>query len=198
MSSGRHRRPPGRIARAVTFSGAAGVIAIAAFVAAQRPDDLTSQRSFAARGGIGTLVDGRDFQATVNKVIVADEIRVGGQELATTGRWIVADVTVGVETDPSSVGTARLVIGERTYTSTQRLSQDDLSTTHIQPGLPRRGLVAFEVPEAAAAAIADLGLARSGDPRLDSMLTVTVDLGEAETTDVVEITAPTYAELTRA
>lgn len=194
MTVGRHRRAPGRIARAVSFSVAAAVIALAAFVAEQRPDDRTSQRSFVATGALGSLVDGRDLQATVHGVTIADELRVGRQELRTTGRWVVADVTVGVETDPSSVGTAQLVVGERTYSSTNRLPRNALTSTLLQPSLPRRGLIAFEVPESAAQSSVDLGLARSGDPRLDSMLTVTVDLGEAETTDVVEITAPTYAE----
>ena len=191
MTGGAHRRPPGRVARATSLVVAVGILALAALITENRPDSMTSQRSFRVEGRLGTAVQGRDLRATVHRATVARELRRGevGEPLSTSGRWIVVDVTIATDVEPSGIGTADLELGERTY-ATRRVRGHDLTGLVVQPGLPRRGLLVFEVPTDAVDGTAVLALARAGDPRLDSTLAITVDLAEAPVTDLVELTEP--------
>lgn len=194
MTGGAHRRPPGRVARAISLVVAAGILALAALITENRPDSLTSQRSFRVEGRLGAAVQGRDLRATVHGATVARELRRGdaSEPVATNGRWIVVDVTIATDVEPSGIGTADLELAERTY-ATRRVRGHDLTGIIVQPGLPRRGLLVFEVPADAVDGTAVLALARSGDPRLDSTLAVTIDLAEAPMTDLVELTEPVFA-----
>ena len=194
MTGGAHRRPPGRVARATSLVVAVGILALAALITESHPDGLTSQHSFRVEGRLGTAVQGRDLRATVHEATVARDLRRGdaGEPLATRGHWIVIDLTVATDVEPSGIGTADLELGERTY-ATRRVRGRDLTGVIIQPGLPRRGLLVFEVPEGAVDGTAVLALARSSDPRLDSTLAITIDLAEAPVTDLVELTEPVFA-----
>lgn len=194
MTGGAHRRPPGRVARATSLVIAIGILALAALITESRPDTLTSQRSFRVEGRLGTAVQGRDLRATVHGVTVARELRRSdaGEPVTTSGRWVVVDLTVATDVEPSGIGTADLELGERTY-ATRRVRGRDLTGVIVQPGLPRRGLLVFEVPADAVNGTAVLALARSGDPRLDSTLAITIDLAEASVTDLAELTEPIFA-----
>lgn len=185
-------------------SGAALVviIAVASVVLRTAPVDSSWQVPFEVHGQAGQRVEGRNIAATVGDVALARTVTASsGWSGATSGIWVVVDVRVEavVTETAASLATAQLVLGEDTYSASERPGTATIAGMALQVGIPWSGPLLFEVPpDAVASAGADgarILLATSGDTRLDSVLVVPVDLDDlafedAITTDAPELVSP--------
>lgn len=183
-----------KVLRGLGYVGAVAVLVAAVAINKNLPSDRTTQAPFAVSGSMTDRLVGRDIAATVNGIAVVRRLRVEQYgkppEMTTAGRWIVVDATVDAVLTPGSQpqGVA-LVIGNDRYSATNRML-NGLNSTQLSPGIPRRGLLAFEVPVSATAAkVAVLKLARTLDARLDSQLVFRLDLSDAPRLDQVEVRA---------
>lgn len=173
------------------------VVAIALLVAAvainkNLPTDRTTQAAFTVSGSKAEWLVGRDIAAKVNGIAVVDQLLVDeygrAPERTTAGRWFVVDATVDVVLTPGSAPKGIfLVIGDDRYSATNRITAG-LNSAQFAPGLPRRGLLAFEVPVTATTAkVATLTMSRALDDRLDSELEFELSPADAPRLSQVQV-----------
>jgi hypothetical protein len=147
------------------------------------PTDAQWQAAIPVTGEVGQTLTGRNIEATVSSIRIADSVTASnGWAGETAGVWVVADASVAaVLTDYGvSLGTAQLQIGDTLYAASERPDRGTIEGTTLSVGLPQTGPLMFEIPRAALqgddARGAELQLAANGDPRTDSMIVVPVDL----------------------
>ena len=163
--------------------GLVAVLAIAWFVAETTPTDEAWQGPIVVSGDIGETLTGRNIEAVVSEVRVADTVTASnGWAGPTSGVWVVVDASVAAVVDDLgvSLGTAELVINGVTYSASERPDDGTIARAPLSTGIPLTGPLMFEVPrelvESEAASSATIQLAINSDPRADSMLVVGVDL----------------------
>lgn len=110
---------------------------------------------FYVRGTLGETVRGRDFAVTVEKVELARALRLDAgdgdppRRRDTYGVWLVAHLRVEALQQPLRFQRAELRTPDGTYyeADDRRVDMDyRLGGVEIVPGLPQRGVVAFEIP----------------------------------------------------
>ena len=163
--------------------GLVGVLAIAWFIAETTPTEEAWQGPIVVSGDIGETLTGRNIQAVVSEVRIAETVTASnGWAGPTTGVWVVVDASVSAVVDDigASLGTAGFVIDGVTYSASRRPDDGTIARAPLSTGIPLSGPLMFEVPrelvESDAATSATIQLAINGDPRADSMLVVGVDL----------------------
>jgi hypothetical protein len=177
-----------------------GVLIVAGLVAHSAPTDAQWQAAIPVSGELGERVQGRNIAATVDRVRVADSVVASnGWAGATTGVWVVVDVTMESVVDDfgASVGTAQLAVGDTTYSASSRPDLGSIEGGSLSTGIPTSGPLMFEVPRALlddpAARRAVVQLAVNSDPRSDSIVEVPVDLTALPVDDEIETDAPGWA-----
>lgn len=142
---------------------------------------------------------GRNIRATVHSVAVTEAVTAGnGWAGSTPGVWVVVDLSVEAVVDDQGgvLGRAVLRVGDIAYSASTRPGTGTLATVGLATGIPRTGPLVFELPadvvSASAAQHATLELARSADPRVDSLLVVPVDLAALDVQPRIDVDIPQW------
>jgi hypothetical protein len=108
------------------------------------------------------------------------------------GTWLVVDVTLEA-TDAPLIPLAELVVDGDTYVPDDRFVFEDLGKVGADPGIPRRGSLAFDVATELLDRDAPVALRLSPpDPRLDSRLVIAIDTHAIRRTTTIEILRPRF------
>ncbi|GLK19105.1 hypothetical protein [Herbiconiux flava] len=174
-----------------------GLLAVAGVVADTAPSGGGWQAPVEVEGRLGETVTGRNIEATVRSVSAADSVTTSnGWQGATTGAWIVVDLSVAAVVDDraSLLGGAVLRIGDRSYSASDRPGLSVLAERSLSVGVPMTGPLLFEIPRddlgSADGRGARLELGLDADPRVDSLLVVPVDLTELSAVPTIETDEP--------
>ncbi|WP_309128183.1 hypothetical protein [Microbacterium sp.] len=137
------------------------------------PEDAASA-PFPTAAQLGELATARDLEVTIDEVRAAKRV-TDSTGWSAEGTWLVVDLEASAVLSQGSVlGLHDLVIGERTFTATER------GTTFrgqaLIPGVPREGSLAFELPADALHGQATLRLGAPSGPRLDAPLDGIIEL----------------------
>jgi len=160
------------------------ILAVAAVVQHTSPGDGGWQQPIEVTGTVGDRVEGRNIAATVWSAQVAREVQTSDWTGQTTGIWVVVDVSAEAVVDEfaARLGTAQLVIGDETFSASERPDLDTVYRNSLSVGIPTRGPLFFEIPtDALGKARLQLGI--DSDPRLDSLLVIPLDLSQLEVRD---------------
>ncbi|WP_027342473.1 DUF4352 domain-containing protein [Hamadaea tsunoensis] len=131
----------------VTFLTVATALAVGGAITAYMPDKDEQERPFVRTGAGSDSVDARLFDAQVLGVRGGTKLAGGGAAHDTSGVWILVTVRVTAKKETSSVGYAALIDGDgRTFRATERVTLP-VGGRLLQPGLPVRMELAFEVPK---------------------------------------------------
>lgn len=165
--------------RPLAWLAAAGILVAAGAVVALAPQEQWAQGPIPVAVGLGEEGTGRNIQATIHSVAVAESLEVTGEDWAgdTEGVWVVVEVTAQNRVNPAGIQSS-LLIGDLEFRGTDRLDYSGLEQWVLVPGLPTSGPVAFEIPRDLAGERAVVMLGLGSDSRLDSVITTTVELGE--------------------
>jgi len=166
--------------RFVPWLIALGLFAVAGVVVALEPGEQTSQGPFVTEVALDEHGLGRNIEATIRDVRLADVVdldTLDGWHGTTEGVWVVAEVTAASRLENQGL-TSFLLIGDLKFTGSERMEYDGLESAILSPGIPTTGTVLFEIPrelaETTTSARVMIGLNR--DWRLDSVIGTTVDL----------------------
>lgn len=160
------------------------LLAGAWLVALATPETSGATRAFIVQAAIGEPAQGRNLAVTVHDVRVAEAISTSTGWRA-EGTWVVVDLDAeSVLTQYGTLlSTTTLTIGERTFSATERgigdsLDYISLAKAQLVPGIPKRGMLAFQVPDDALSETATLELALGLAPVYDSIIALSIDLSE--------------------
>ena len=162
-----------------------GLVVAAWGVLELAPSTETAQSSIPVAVAVGERGEGRNIAATVDEVVIAqrltDEDSWNGE---TTGQWIVVSATVGSTRRGGSLD-ATLELGPLlVFASTRPPTGSSLQNAALDAGIDVSGWVAFEVPaDAPLPATATIRIAEGVDSRLDTVITVRLDLANAQRVD---------------
>lgn len=182
-----------RILRAATPWLISLVLVTAAWGLTQlkKPDDAIYD-SFVSRAAVGERADARNLVATVTDVHVTRSVS-DDDDWRADGAWVVVDLdAAAAQTQTATLLRAKLLIGERTYSATER--GDTANNLRLITGVPRHGSVAFEVPHDAIDENAVIVLSWQLDPSADGVIEVPVDLGRLAVEDEVVLDEIGWAE----
>ena len=178
------------------------VLAIAWFVTQTTPTEEEWQAPIVVSGDIGETLTGRNIEAVVSEVRIAESVTASnGWAGPTSGVWVVVDTSVSSVVDDFgvSLGTAELVIDGITYSASERPDDGTIARAPLTTAIPLTGPLMFEIPrdlvESEAAASATIQLAVNSDPRADSLLAITVDLSALPLLPSVETDEPIWGAL---
>ncbi|RFA13709.1 hypothetical protein B7R21_07700 [Subtercola boreus] len=179
----------------------AGILFASAVALHTAPTEGQWQAPITVTGELGQTVAGRNIQATVTSVRVAEKVTASnGWSGSTSGVWVVVDASVeAVITDFGvSLGTAQLEIGGTHYSASERPEAGSISDEVLSVGLAKTGPLMFEVPRDALTGIdgesAEIHLAVNSDPRADSMIVVPVDLSAIPVESSIETEKPVWGD----
>jgi hypothetical protein len=178
------------------------VLAIAWFVTQTTPTEEEWQAPIVVSGDIGETLTGRNIEAVVSEVRIAESVTASnGWAGPTSGVWVVVDTSVSSVVDDFgvSLGTAELVIDGITYSASERPDDGTIARAPLTTAIPLTGPLMFEIPrdlvESEAATSATIQLAVNSDPRADSLLAITVDLSALPLLPSVETDEPIWGAL---
>jgi hypothetical protein len=178
------------------------VLAIAWCVTQTTPTEEEWQAPIVVSGDIGETLTGRNIEAVVSEVRIAESVTASnGWAGPTSGVWVVVDTSVSSVVDDFgvSLGTAELVIDGITYSASERPDDGTIARAPLTTAIPLTGPLMFEIPrdlvESEAAASATIQLAVNSDPRADSLLAITVDLSALPLLPSVETDEPIWGAL---
>lgn len=173
----------GRSRAVAAWGGGLLLLVLASLLLRVVPSDADSERPFVVAAAVGEAATARTFAVTVTEAELADTLRAGDWEQP--GNWLVIDLSVeGVGSDATGyLGRAAFVLGagaesgRREYRASERFLS--LVNEPLVTGALRTGSIAFELPAGAAGSGA-IELAQHGDTRLDSLVSVGIDLDELQ------------------
>jgi hypothetical protein len=178
------------------------VLAIAWVVTQTTPTEEEWQAPIVVSGDIGETLTGRNIEAVVAEVRIAESVTASnGWAGPTSGVWVVVDTSVSSVVDDFgvSLGTAELVIDGITYSASERPDDGTIARAPLTTAIPLTGPLMFEIPrdlvESEAATSASIQLAVNSDPRADSLLAITVDLSALPLLPSVETDEPVWGAL---
>ncbi|MEV4776104.1 hypothetical protein [Microbacterium sp. LWH12-1.2] len=135
----------------------------------------SAQEPFVTVATLDEEATARNFAVTVTDVHAARTV-IGADDWSAEGTWLIVDLEASAEVkqEGTSLRVATLTIGERTFSATER------GTTFYRQGLvtgvPRSGSLAFELPDDALSGDATLRLGATGNPVLDGVIEMRIDL----------------------
>lgn len=144
------------------------------------PDESTTE-AFPAVAAIGEPIITRNLEVTVTDVQVARRV-TDPDGWTAEGTWLVVDLEAAsvLTQEGSSLGLTQLVIGDRTFTATDRGTS--FVDQRLVTGVPRSGSLAFELPADAPTGTATLRLGlptgSPGEVLLDDVVELVLDLDE--------------------
>jgi hypothetical protein len=138
--------------RLLSWSAALMLLVAAWLVAWITPDGTRGyQEPFAVAATVGEPVVARNLAMTIDDLALADGVSSG--RWSATGTWLVvtADAWVVRNETEAQVREAFLTVGDRTFRASERPGNFSTSATlfrfPLTLELPRRGAIAFELPE---------------------------------------------------
>jgi hypothetical protein len=174
---------------------AVGVALLAAawIVVAETPDDEVSEQPFEVVASAGEAALAREFEVTLTNPRLGERA-VDARGWSADGTWFVVDVEAEARFTERlvSLPSVWLVIDGVRYRASERPSS--FLDAQLEVGLPQSGSFAFEVPEGLATRSAAVELGADTDTRLDSVVTLPVDLGSLEPLAEVELTSTGWAQ----
>lgn len=174
-----------RLQRLLALVVGLGLVVAAWGVLELAPSTETAQSSIAVSVAVGERGEGRNIAATVHGVVIAerltDEDADDPWNGESSGQWIVVKATVASTRRGGSLD-AKLEVGSLlVYGSDRPPTGTSLQTAALDAGIEVTGWVAFEVPaDAPLPATATIRIAEGVDSRLDTVITVRLDLANAE------------------
>lgn len=161
------------------------LLVVAGVVSAIAPAEDAEVAPFIVNGQIGERVSGHDLVVTVTDVRTASTV-IGAQEWSSDepwsaeGDWLVVDLDAASVTGPRVVyvtgavtlDNAVFVLDGREYRATERTPS--MLEVRLNPGVPRHGSLAFELPGLKGSGLLHLSLRT--DTRGDSLLEIPIDL----------------------
>lgn len=135
-----------------------------------------AQEPFVTTATLGEAASARNLVTTVTDVHAARSV-TDATGWSADGDWLVIDLEAAAQVtqEGASLRTATLVIGDRTFTATER------GTTFLNQalvtGVPRSGSLAFQLPDDAWTEHATLRLGL-GTPVLDGVIEMGIDLSD--------------------
>lgn len=178
---------------------AAAVLAVALLLLAMQrttPGYTEITGPIVKSGTVGSPVEARSFRARVSKVVLAERLvwqaRGASVERSTTGLWAV--VVARLEADPVTTSVAGALWqgpGGLLFEASQRVAGAPglLTAERLEPGLPRDGILVFEVARQEARG-ATLLLSQNRWPRLDSQLAIAIPPAAVETAETLALDGP--------
>ncbi len=170
-----------------TWGIGAALVAAAWGVAVITPAEDAEEAPFAVAVEVGEPGVGRTIAITVSDVRRAENVSAG--EWSAEGNWFVVDLDA--EAVATEFGTllalATLEVDGRTFRASER--PDSLLRSPLSVGIPVSGSLAFELPDGLTAGSGVLRFGASTDVRLDSVITVAVDLADAPVAREAELRA---------
>ncbi|MET0734836.1 MAG: hypothetical protein ABWY55_04225 [Microbacterium sp.] len=179
----------------LTAGGLALLLVAAGAVGTLTPTDQW-QDPFLVAAPMGDRAIGRDIQGTVHGITLADEVHDGSWSSGEGSLWVIVDTGLETRTRDGMLGLSTLQVGDRLYSASDRPPSSTLRRGSLTVGIPTRGVLAFELPgtilDDAGADTAELRLAVSDDPRLDSVLVTPVSLAELPHEESLELEPPVW------
>lgn len=174
--------------RAVTAAAAAALVAAAGFVQAMTPAAEEHTEPFIVETQPGEEGTGRNIAVTVHDARLAEE--VNGK--STPGIWLVIDLEAQAVVDDraQTLAFAELHTGGVRYRASERFSLDSLFQNFLLTGLAQRGDVVFEIPEVTGSGDGTLQFGGNGDPRMDSVIQVPLELEGLPRSASVQLRTP--------
>jgi hypothetical protein len=152
-------------------------------VRATQPTDDQQEEPFVTTAQFGERAEGRDLVLQATDAYLADRVTSVDWIGETEGVWLVIDATIGSK---FAIATpyATLMAGGLEFTSSNRPQEAALNDTVVAAGLPHSGSFVFELPselvEGPDGRHVVVRFATTLDPRLDSVIDVTLDLSTLE------------------
>ncbi|HEV7948716.1 MAG TPA: hypothetical protein VGP24_03010 [Glaciihabitans sp.] len=175
------------------------ILATAWVVKETAPGEEQWQAGMPVAGAIGDTLTGRNIEATVHEVRIAESVTAStGWAGPTTGIWVVAEISVAAVVDDIGIGlgTAELAIGDVVYSASDRPADGTIIGESMTTGLALTGPIMFEIStellDTADATHATLRFAQSSDSRLDSLIVVPVDLRALDIAKSIETDEPVW------
>ena len=178
---------------AISIAAIAGAFALLAILRSTTPDYTTLTGPISAAVRPGETADARNFQASIGAVRLARSVRyratMGPMVRDTGGMWLIVPATVLATRETMMLSGASWVdaAGIR-YAQSRRV--DDGATVLIdklmQPGMARKGVFVFEVPERVALG-GTLLVSDTSDPRLDSQVRIALPGADAKIDDTLDL-----------
>ena len=169
-----------------------GILLLAGIVAGHRavPDNDRRMAPIGTSGAIGRPVETDGFSVTVEKVrvartLVGDDGFGAARPLSTDGIWVVLTARLTGDWKATTYSDTRLETrGGRSFYVSERVDRSYLLTEDFatEPGVPRRGQIAFELPPAElAGAVVRIGRFGAGGGRLapEAEVDLRIDAGDA-------------------
>jgi hypothetical protein len=177
----------------------AAILAVTWLVVHTAPTDDQWQAAMPVTGQVGDTLAGRNIEATVHDVRIADSVTAStGWAGETTGIWVVVDASAAAVVDDTGalLNVAELQVGDVVYGASTRPGLGTIANQSLSVGIDLTGPLMFEIPRELlstdAAGSATLRFALDGDTRLDSTLEVPVDLASLDTADSIETDKPVW------
>ncbi|MEZ2224615.1 hypothetical protein [Rhizobium sp. RCC_161_2] len=168
-------------------------IAILAFLQWTTPTYALLTGPLETRGDQSATVSSETFDVKVNEVLLAKTLALShfGRpvERDTEGIWVVVSAEMQSKWETMQISSASIKgASGRIYAQSTRASGTKplLTSKDLQPGLPAKGVLMFEMPEQEAHDM-ELILSRKLGPQLDSEIHVKLDANAVDTKDRLEI-----------
>jgi hypothetical protein len=172
-------------------AGAAALLLVASWlVAFVTPTDAERDAPFVTSMTVGERATGRNLSVTVEAVRLAHAVHTNRWEADGPTLWVVIELSAEAVHDDirASLLGMTLRVGDRSYRASER--PESLWERGLSTGIPTSGVLAFELPQAAATGHGMLDLSLTNDTRVDSVLRLAIDLAALEVEPDIEL-APT-------
>lgn len=174
--------------RWASAGGLALLLAASGAIAATTPTRDQWEMPFRESAPLGERGEGRNIAGTVHSARLADAVRDDTWQSGDGSLWLVVDAGMESVSDVGVLAHATVVVGERTFSASERPHADTMRRAGLEPGIATRGVLVFELPADILgdpdAAAAELQLALDLDTRLDSVLVTPIDLTALERSPV--------------
>lgn len=167
-----------------------GTVAVGDQILKHTPGSDEVSRPFIHKGRIGDVVDALSFTATVDSVRGSRSVADDDDDYTTDGVFVLVTFTLTAKTDSTALSTVSVVGHGQIFKAVERFYQEMTRTT-LQPGIPKTGEVAFEVPKGAAAGLS-IQLSSDSLDGNENQTAAEIDLGidEAKVTTWLANSAP--------
>ncbi len=171
--------------RVATWGIGAALVAAAWGVAVITPAEDAEEAPFPVAVEVGDRGVGRNVAITVTDVHRAESISAG--EWSAEGNWVVVDLEAEavVSEFGALLALATLEVDGRTFRASER--PESLLRGSLSVGIPQSGSLAFELPDGVTGGSGMLRLGVAPDPRLDSVITLAIDLDDVPVERAAEL-----------
>ena len=163
---------------------AAALLVLASLAFMLAPSEERLQAPIEITVEMGETGTGRNIEATVHSVRVADVAKTDSFDPwtgETNGVWLIVDATVSSGVKPT-LSRIWLTVDGVTYQASTRPKSESIDSKIVSPGVPLTGSVVFEVPLEVAQSSTPVRITfgAGSDARLDTVIVVPVHIDDLE------------------